>query len=487
VDLSVAAPTLPKLRNKQSRAWYKRPNYVVFVTDLSAVVLSALISFLTVHPQVGENWRWPHYAGAVILAATVFCIYGFANHFYDWRHFSDQVARTTRAFGAVLIAFGALLLTGFMFKWTEDFSRFWIGSWFTLLTIYIFVSRIAVAWYLAKMPDGLVHHRHAIILGASENGHNVLKHIRRCKGHGIKVAGFVDDRRQRLPDNNTNIPLLGGTKDLESLVRQLGIDLVIIAMPWNAHTRIHQFLKALSNWAIDIYMAPEELGLLYADRPIYRIGGMHVLSLEDRPIDEWHGVLKRAEDLIIAIPATILLSPLLVLITIAIKLESKGPIIFVQERQGFHNDLIDVYKFRSMYVDYTDPHADHQTTRDDPRVTKIGRILRATSMDELPQLFNVLRGNMSIVGPRPHAIHTKAEGQLFQEALDHYASRHRVKPGITGWAQCNGWRGETDTREKLFKRIEHDLYYIDNWSIFLDFLVILKTLALLSRKDNNAY
>jgi lipopolysaccharide/colanic/teichoic acid biosynthesis glycosyltransferase len=170
-------------------------------------------------------------------------------------------------------------------------------------------------------------------------------------------------------------------------------------------------------------------------------------------------------------------------IALAIKLGSSGPVLFKQKRQGFNNNLIEVWKFRSMHAQMEDPDCEVQTTRDDPRVTRLGRFLRRTSLDELPQLFNVLRGDMSIVGPRPHALATKADGQLFEEIVDSYAARHRVKPGITGWAQVNGWRGETDTLDKIRNRVEYDLYYIDNWSIWLDFFIIAKTVMVLFRDE----
>lgn len=285
-------------------------------------------------------------------------------------------------------------------------------------------------------------------------------------------------------------PHQSGGADLifgQILVRDQGIDLIIIAMPWTAFDRIRQFLHQLSSWAVDIYMAPDQLGLVYADRPVYRIGGMHVLSLKDRPISEWNALIKRAEDVLIALPATLLLSPLLALIALAIRLESKGSPLFVQQRYGFNNNLIKVYKFRSMYTEHTDADAAKLATRDDSRITRVGRFIRRTSLDELPQLFNVLEGTMSIVGPRPHATQAKAGDRLYQEAVNLYASRHRVKPGITGWAQCHGWRGETDTEEKIVKRVEFDLYYIEHWSIFLDLLVIWKTLRLLLVKHDNAY
>ena len=179
--------------------------------------------------------------------------------------------------------------------------------------------------------------------------------------------------------------------------------------------------------------------------------------------------------------------PVMGLIALAIKLESRGPVLFKQKRYGFNNDLIEVYKFRSMYTDATDVTADKLVTKDDPRVTRVGRFIRKTSLDELPQLFNVvIKGNLSLVGPRPHAVNAKAETRLYNDAVDGYFARHRVKPGITGWAQINGWRGETDTDEKIQRRVEHDLYYIENWSVLFDLYIVARTpFALL--KTENAY
>jgi lipopolysaccharide/colanic/teichoic acid biosynthesis glycosyltransferase len=174
------------------------------------------------------------------------------------------------------------------------------------------------------------------------------------------------------------------------------------------------------------------------------------------------------------------------LIAIAIKIDSRGPVLFRQKRQGFNNELIDVYKFRSMYVDQADAEADKLVTKHDPRVTRVGRLLRKTSLDELPQFFNVIKGDLSLVGPRPHALKAKAEEKLYADVVDGYFARHRVKPGVTGWAQINGWRGETDTEEKIQRRVEHDLYYIENWSVLFDLYILLMTpYALL--KGENAY
>jgi exopolysaccharide biosynthesis polyprenyl glycosylphosphotransferase len=209
-----------------------------------------------------------------------------------------------------------------------------------------------------------------------------------------------------------------------------------------------------------------------------------MIDLYDKPIADWGTVSKWIFDKTIAGLALILLAPEMAAVAVAIRLDSRGPVLFKQKRYGFNNELIEVYKFRSMYTDRCDAAALRLVTKDDPRVTKVGRFIRKTSLDELPQLFNVLKGNLSLVGPRPHAISAKADDRLYGEVVDGYFARHKVKPGITGWAQINGWRGETDTEEKLVKRIEHDLEYIENWSVLFDLYILLKTPSSLLKMEN---
>jgi exopolysaccharide biosynthesis polyprenyl glycosylphosphotransferase len=210
------------------------------------------------------------------------------------------------------------------------------------------------------------------------------------------------------------------------------------------------------------------------------------IDISDKPIADWDYVKKWLFDKIVATLALIALAPLMGLIALAIKLDSKGPVLFRQKRLGFNNEQIDVFKFRTMYADATDAEASKLVTKDDPRVTRVGRFLRKTSLDELPQFFNVAKGDLSLVGPRPHALKAKAADKLYADAVDGYFARHRVKPGVTGWAQINGWRGETDTQGKIQRRVEHDLYYIENWSVTFDLYILLMTpFALL--KGDNAY
>ncbi|MHA1524670.1 MAG: exopolysaccharide biosynthesis polyprenyl glycosylphosphotransferase, partial [Alphaproteobacteria bacterium] len=216
-------------------------------------------------------------------------------------------------------------------------------------------------------------------------------------------------------------------------------------------------------------------GLKFLPRAYSYIGSVPFFDILDKPLQGWSTVVKAIEDRCLAAVALVLAAPVMALVALAIKLDSKGPVLFRQNRYGFNNELIGLYKFRSMYTDQTDANAERLVTRGDPRVTRVGRFIRRTSLDELPQLFNVLTGRLSLVGPRPHAIMAKAADRLYNDVVDGYFARHRVKPGITGWAQVNGWRGETDTAEKLERRVEHDLYYIENWSVLFDLYILCIT------------
>jgi Undecaprenyl-phosphate glucose phosphotransferase len=254
----------------------------------------------------------------------------------------------------------------------------------------------------------------------------------------------------------------------------------------SAETRVLQLIKKLWVLPLDIRLAAQASQLRFRPRTYSFAGTVPLIDIVDRPITDWDVVLKWLFDKSVASLALLGLAPVMALVALAIKLDSKGPVLFRQKRYGFNNELIEVYKFRSMFVDQADANASKLVTKGDPRVTAVGRILRKSSLDELPQLFNVIRGELSLVGPRPHALQAKAADRLYDDVVDGYFARHKVKPGITGWAQINGWRGETDTSEKIQKRVEHDLYYIDNWSVLLDLYILFKTpFALLG--SENAY
>jgi exopolysaccharide biosynthesis polyprenyl glycosylphosphotransferase len=262
------------------------------------------------------------------------------------------------------------------------------------------------------------------------------------------------------------------------------VDEVLIAIPSSAPNPILELLQRFHPFSVSLrILAPEgyeELQVLETTR----YGSIRTFRVMRKPLDEVATLVKRLEDVVIAVICLLIMLPLLIVITLAIKLDSPGPVLFRQKRLGVNNLPFTLLKFRSMYMEHTDPLGRQLTQAEDPRITRVGRLLRNTSLDELPQLINVLRGEMSVVGPRPHALAASAAGIAYSRAVADYPIRHRMKPGITGWAQVNGWRGETRTIEQIRRRVEHDLYYIENWSLTLDFLILGRTiLALLSRRN----
>jgi Undecaprenyl-phosphate glucose phosphotransferase len=256
-----------------------------------------------------------------------------------------------------------------------------------------------------------------------------------------------------------------------------------VSLPITAEKRLLQLLKKLWVLPVDIRLSAHNNQLRFRPRTYSYIGNVPFIDITDKPIADWDHVKKWLFDKIVTGLALIVLAPVMAAIAIGVKLDSKGPVLFRQKRQGFNNELIDVLKFRSMYVDSADADASRLVTKGDPRVTRVGRFLRKTSLDELPQFFNVVKGDLSLVGPRPHALKAKAEDKLYADAVDGYFARHRVKPGVTGWAQINGWRGETDTHEKIQRRVEHDLYYIENWSVLFDLYILFMTPIALLKGD----
>ena len=300
-------------------------------------------------------------------------------------------------------------------------------------------------------------------------------------------GAFRRPRRRPLSAIDRRLRKLGNVDDLIEFARRTRVDLVLFSLPISAEGRILQMLKKLWVLPVDIRLSAHSNKLHFRPRSYSYLGNVPVLDVLDQPITDWDVVMKWLFDKIVSALALIALSPVMVLVALAIKLDSRGPVLFKQKRYGFNNELIEVYKFRSMYVEQSDVGASKLVSKGDPCVTRVGRFIRKTSLDELPQLFNVLFvSNLSLVGPRQHAVNAKAEEQLYDQAVDGYYARHRVKPGITGWAQINGWRGETDTHEKIQRRVEHDLHYIENWSVLFDLYILAKTpLALL--KTENAY
>jgi Undecaprenyl-phosphate glucose phosphotransferase len=328
--------------------------------------------------------------------------------------------------------------------------------------------------------------RRTAIVGADANGSSLIDALARQPDSDLRIIGMFDDRsEERAPAALAGHQKLGTIDDLVQVARRTRIDLVLVSLPISAESRILEMLKKLWVLPVDIRLAAHNAKLRFRPRAYSYVGNVPVLDVADKPITDWDVVVKWLFDRVVGAIALLAASPVMLLAALAIKLDSRGPVFFKQKRYGFNNELIEVYKFRSMHVDRCDAMAARLVSKGDPRVTRIGAFIRKASIDELPQLINVVfMGNLSLVGPRPHALHAKAADRLYDEAVDGYFARHRVKPGITGWAQINGWRGETDTEEKIQRRVEHDLYYIENWSVLLDLYILAKTPLALARTEN---
>ena len=382
----------------------------------------------------------------------------------------------------------ALLVAAvFFLKLGHEFSRVWLAAWVICGALALIAARLALAtWTRAQAKAGRLTRR-AVVYGSGAACEELLKALAADPSNTIRVCGIFDDRGPDRAGTDATGPASGGRlDDLIGFARKSHIDLVLLALPVSAELRLIDLLKKLWVLPADIRLVASASRLRLSPRAYSYVGDVALIALADKPIADWGMVAKALFDKIIGLAALIALSPVMLLTALAIRLDSKGPVLFRQKRYGFNNELIEVFKFRSMYTEMTDHKADKLVTRDDPRVTRVGRVIRKTSLDELPQLFNVILGTLSLVGPRPHAVSAKAGTKLYDEAVDGYFARHKVKPGITGWAQINGWRGETDTEDKLRHRVEHDLYYIENWSVFFDAYILLKTpLSLL--KSENAY
>jgi Undecaprenyl-phosphate glucose phosphotransferase len=393
-------------------------------------------------------------------------------------------------FGKIAIAwtlvFAVFAVAAFLAKVGDSYSRIWFASWYlaglaTMGGLRAYASEIVRGWIRTGKLE-----RRAVIVGGGAPTEALIQAIEAQPDNDIHICGIFDDRGdERSPPKVAGYPKLGTIAELVSFGRIAQIDLLIVSLPITAENRLLQVFKQLWVLPVDIRLSAHTNKLHFRPRSYSFIGTVPFLDIADKPIADWDFVAKWLFDRIVGGLILIAMLPVMAAVAAAIKLDSKGPVLFRQKRYGFNNELIEVYKFRSMYTDMTDASAAKLVTKDDPRVTKVGRFIRKTSLDELPQLFNVvLKGNLSLVGPRPHALQAKADSRLYDEVVDGYFARHRVKPGITGWAQINGWRGETDTAEKIQQRVAHDLYYIENWSALFDLYIIAMTPIRLLKSEN---
>ncbi|MYZ48485.1 undecaprenyl-phosphate glucose phosphotransferase [Propylenella binzhouense] len=417
---------------------------------------------------------------ALVPLATVILVGSFGGYsFGAYRRPVVQVGRTAGLWAAV---FGCFTLVLFFLKMGEDFSRIWLATWFASGFLILTANRVGFTRLVHGWIRAGILERRAVLVGGGPEGVELLRALTAEKDNDIRICGIFDDRDEtRVPAARLGYPLLGRIDELVEFGRQADIDLLIVALPLTAERRLVELLRTLWVLPVDIRLSAQSNQLRFRPRSYSFIGAVPFLDVFDRPIADWDAVVKRTFDIVIASLALVALSPLLLAAMAAVKLESSGPVFFRQRRYGFNNEVIEVLKLRSMYHERADLEARKAVTRGDPRVTRVGRIIRKFSIDELPQLINVLRGDLSLVGPRPHAV---GHNELWKEVVDGYFARHRVKPGLTGWAQVHGWRGEVDSEEKIRHRVEHDLYYIENWSVFLDLYILLLTPLKLIAAEN---
>lgn len=401
--------------------------------------------------------------------------------------FPKPLEAAPRQLGAWLASFAIVVAALHVFDLAEPVTRPWFIAWGLSGLMGLALARAGLSALVRHLARIGALYRRAVIYGASNVTVDLVRALEADIASDIRIAGIFDDRAdERVLDNIHSYKRLGKLEDLIGFARTTRVDLVIVALPVAAEKRLASVVDALSILPIDVKLPANSTVIRFAPRIYSHVGTVAMIDLWDKPMTDWGWITKAVLDKTIAAAAILTLAPVMAAVAIAVKLESKGPVLFRQRRYGFNNELIHVYKFRSMYVDQADAKASKLVTRNDPRVTHVGRFIRKTSLDELPQLFNVIAGGLSLVGPRPHALQAKAAGRLYDEAVDRYFARHKVKPGITGWAQINGWRGETDTREKIEKRVEFDLQYVENWSPLFDLYILLRTpLSLLNTE--NAY
>jgi len=449
------------------------------------VVTGVAIYFFYIVRNVGAQ---PGYFAVTIGVAAMAIVVFQSLHVYSAPAFRNPSRALFRIAGGWTLAFLVVFAAMFFLKLDGALSRVWMATWFLVGFGALAVGRVILAQFVSLLVSAGRLQQRAVIVGGGAIGADLLRELAKNDEAEVQMLGVFDDRSdERSPDTVEGYPKLGNVDDLVDFARSTRVDLVIFALPITAEQRILQMLRKLWVLPIDIRLAAHANRLRFRPRSYSYVGKVPVLDLFDKPIADWDIVIKQTFDRVVGALALVALSPILAATAVAIKLDSPGPVLFKQKRYGFNNELIEVFKFRSMYADQLDPTAAKLVTRGDPRVTRVGRLIRKTSIDELPQLVNVVfKGDLSLVGPRPHAIHAKAADRQYDEVVDGYFARHRVKPGITGWAQVNGWRGETDTQEKIQQRVEHDLYYIENWSIMLD-LYILAITPISLLKSHNAF
>ncbi len=454
------------------------------ILDFCACLVGGLAAiFLYFDVVTGTGAAIDQYAYPIILAAIFLSFTLYKSGSYEFKRLSQLGWQIRRVTLVCVVAMSVLSLVAFISKVAEFYSRGWAVLWVAFTVNLLLLIRVGAFVVIRRWSQQGLLARTVAVVGGDQVGEQLLAKLRLAGENEIIVAGVFDDRRTRLPAEICGCRILGTTDDLISFARNTLIDEIIIALPLRAEQRIGDLVAKLRSLPVDLRLSIDPINS-FPMRGIGDLASARTIEILDRPLKNWSRVIKWCEDRFLSAILLIIFAPLLAVIALAIRLESAGPVLFIQDRFGFNNKLIRVLKFRTMRVESCDLSGANRTVPNDSRVTRVGRILRSFSLDELPQLINVFRGDMSLVGPRPHVPAMKAGERLYHEAVDNYFLRHHVQPGLTGWAQVNNSRGEIDLLAAARRRVAYDLYYIDNWSLWLDIKILFMTVRVALLRQN---
>ena len=435
------------------------------------VVGEAFASWVSQAPFVSP------YESALFACLAALTMTNVAQLFGVYRHDQRQtlIASISTAISAWAITMAVLAPFALTTSPFPPEARAWLELWTVGVAALLAASRHAMRLLLRRWQRHGRLQRSAVILGAGPIGQKLILKLTSASAPDVRIVGVYDDRATRVPRFCLGHPIRGTTEDLLRDIRSTPIDCIFVALPLSADWRLVEIMNKLCLVSADVRLCADNIGFHLGTCDVTHFSGLTMLNVCNRPLQGWKHVAKIIEDRVLGAIILAAVAPVMAVAAILIRLDSPGPILFRQKRHGLNNELFEVLKFRTLYDEARDPNAERLCGNDDPRVTRVGSFLRRTMIDELPQFINVMRGEMSIVGPRPHALAAKAGGLLYREVVKYYDARHRMKPGITGWAQINGWRGATRTVEEIDQRVAHDLYYIQNWSILFDLRIILWT------------
>jgi putative colanic acid biosynthesis UDP-glucose lipid carrier transferase len=458
----------------QQRTFFSAPQSVESFVAAFIEPCVVVLSFLAVNAWFGEP---------VVRASLTLCLMVFALTFPGRNRFADHpVNAAVDVLGSWFVLLGILGLCGY----AANSLRYFDGDvllWWALLTplaqiVTVETGRRIRRWAM-RHPSA---RRTAVILGAGALGTKVARALTAGREPAVHFLGYFDDRQDDRVHADARARRLGPLDAVSEYVRAKAVSEVYITLPLGSQPRIVELLEQLQGTTASLYFVPDVFGISIIQGRLQDVNGVPVVGVCETPFTGINGLVKRISDVVLASLILLMISPVLLALAIGVKLSSPGPVIFKQRRNGLDGGEIVVYKFRSMRT-MDNGAVVRQATKDDPRITPFGALIRRTSLDELPQFFNVLQGRMSIVGPRPHAV---AHNEEYRQLIKAYMVRHKVKPGITGWAQVNGLRGETEVVEKMKQRVEYDLEYLRNWSLALDLRIIART-ARVMLFDRNAY